>query len=49
MTAGNGEGIMRGYDGLVEYNTLASYGHLYFDVSDFATNFVASCVEYRRR
>lgn len=46
---GNGEGIMRGYDGLVEYNTLASYGHLYFDVSDFATNFVASCVEYRRR
>lgn len=46
---GSGAGIMRGYDGLVEYNTLASYGHLYFDVSDFATNFVASCVEYRRR
>ena len=44
-----GEGIMDGRDGLVGYNTLASYGHLYFDSSDYAGAFVRNCLGRSRR
>jgi len=44
-----GDGIKNKQDGLVEYNTLASYGHLYFDNSDYAHRFVESCVNASKR
>ncbi len=44
-----GVGISDKKDGLMEYNTLASYMHLYFDRSTHAPNFVSSCVKYSRR
>ncbi len=44
-----GEGIKNNKDGLVLYNTLASYGHLYFDSSKYAQNFVNSCIKESRR
>jgi len=44
-----GDGIKNKQDGLVEYNTLASYGHLYFDNSDYAHGFVESCVNASKR
>ena len=44
-----GTGIQNGYDGMVAYNTLASYGHIYFDVADFASHFVANSARYGRR
>jgi len=44
-----GRGIQAGKDGLVLYNTLASYGHLYFDSSSYAKNFVSSCLQYSKR
>ena len=44
-----GKGIKNGKDGLILYGTLASYGHLYFDSSNFARNFVSSCFRYSRR
>lgn len=43
-----GVGIQNGHDGLVIHNTLASYGHVYFDVADFASHFVANSARYRR-
>ena len=43
-----GDGIQNHKDGMIEYNTLASYGHLYFDSSNFAKNFVNSCLGYSR-
>ena len=43
-----GEGIKKHQDGLIQDNTLASYGHLYFDSSDYAQNFVNLCVKYSR-
>ena len=43
-----GEGIKKHQDGLFEYNTLASYGHLYFDSSNYAQVFVKNCVNYSR-
>ena len=43
-----GNGIINQRDGLTEYDTLASYGHLYFDSSDYAKNFVKSCLKYSR-
>jgi len=43
-----GEGIKKHLDGLMEYNTLASYGHLYFDSSNYAQNFVKNCLKYSR-
>ena len=43
-----GEGIKNSQDGLMEYNTLASYGHLYFDSSDYAKIFVKNCIKYSR-
>ena len=43
-----GEGIKKHQDGMMEYNTLASYGHLYFDSSNYAQIFVKNCVKYSR-
>ena len=43
-----GDGIKNNKDGMMVYNTLASYGHLYFDSSNFARNFVNSCVKKSR-
>ena len=39
-----GEGISRKKDGLSEYNTLASYCHLYFDSAKYATNLISKRV-----
>ena len=44
-----GEGIKEHRDGLIQDNTLASYGHLYFDSSDYAKIFVKNCLNYSRR
>ena len=44
-----GEGIKNGKDGLIIHNTLASYGHLYFDSSNYAKQFVSNCVKFSRR
>lgn len=44
-----GEGIKHHKDGLMEYNSLASYGHLYFDSSDYAQIFVKNCIKYSQR
>ena len=44
-----GDGIKNQQDGLIQYNTLASYGHLYFDSSDYAKNLVKTCIKYSRR
>ena len=44
-----GEGIKEHRDGLIQDNTLASYGHLYFDSSDYAKVFVKNCLNYSRR
>lgn len=44
-----GEGIKKHQDGMIEYNTLASYCHLYFDSSNYAQIFVKNCLEYSRR
>jgi len=44
-----GNGIINKKDGLIEYNTLASYGHLYFDSSNYAQRFVEKCISVSRR
>jgi cobyrinic acid a,c-diamide synthase len=44
-----GLGIKNQKDGLIQYNTLASYGHLYFDSSDYAKVFVKNCINNSRR
>ena len=44
-----GDGIKNYKDGMILYNTLASYGHLYFDSSDYSKIFVKNCVKYSRR
>lgn len=44
-----GNGIKNKQDGLIEYNTLASYGHLYFDISNYAQRFVENCVKVSRK
>jgi cobyrinic acid a,c-diamide synthase len=44
-----GEGIKNRKDGMIQYNTLASYGHLYFDSSNYAKIFVKNCIDYSRR
>jgi len=44
-----GEGIKNHKDGMIQYNTLASYGHLYFDSSNYAQIFVKNCVNNSRR
>ena len=43
-----GDGITNHKDGLIQYNSLASYGHLYFDSSNYAENFVKNCIKYSR-
>ncbi len=42
-------GIWRYRDGIMMYNTLAAYGHLYFDMSAFAYMFVENSKTYKRR
>jgi len=44
-----GQGIKKYQDGLIQDNTLASYGHLYFDSSDYAEIFVKNCAKFSRR
>ena len=44
-----GEGIKKHQDGMMLYNTLASYGHLYFDSFNYAQIFVKNCLNYSRR
>ena len=44
-----GIGIQNNHDGLIQHNTLASYGHLYFDSSDYSRVFVKSCMDNSRR
>jgi cobyrinic acid a,c-diamide synthase len=44
-----GIGIKNKKDGLLEYNTLASYMHLYFDRALHARNFITNCIKYSRR
>jgi len=44
-----GEGITKHQDGLIQDNTLASYGHLYFDSSNYAEIFVKNCINYSKR
>ena len=44
-----GEGITNKKDGIFTHNTLASYGHLYFDQSSYAENFVKNCVKFSRK
>lgn len=44
-----GVGIRNKKDGLLEYNTLASYMHLYFDRALHARNFITNCIKYSRR
>jgi len=41
-----GQGIKNHKDGFIQNNTLASYGHLYFDSSDYAKIFVENCIKY---
>ncbi|MDH3192182.1 MAG: cobyrinate a,c-diamide synthase [Nitrosopumilus sp.] len=44
-----GDGIKNYQDGMTQYNTLASYGHLYFDSSDYAKIFIKNCIKYSRK
>ena len=44
-----GDGIKNHKDGLIVNNTLASYGHLYFDSSNYAEIFVKNCIKFSRR
>jgi len=44
-----GEGIKNHKDGMIQYNTLASYGHLYFASSNYAQIFVKNCINNSRR
>ncbi|MCV0393609.1 MAG: cobyrinate a,c-diamide synthase [Nitrosopumilus sp.] len=43
-----GDGIKNHKDGMMQNNTLASYGHLYFDSSNYAKIFVNNCIKYSR-
>ncbi len=44
-----GEGIKKHQDGLIQDNTLASYGHLYFDSSNYAEIFIKNCMKSSKR
>jgi len=44
-----GVGINKKKDGLVQYNSLASYMHLHFALPNVARTFVENCVKYSRR
>jgi cobyrinic acid a,c-diamide synthase len=43
-----GTGIKNKKDGLIQYNTLASYMHLYFDRALHAQSFVNSCIKHSK-
>ncbi len=43
-----GEGIKKQYDGLLQYSTLASYCHLFFDSSTYAKRLVGNCINFSR-
>jgi len=43
-----GAGIKNKKDGLIQYNTLASYMHLYFDRALHAQNFVNNCIKFSK-
>ena len=43
-----GEGIKKHQDGMMEYNTLAYYSHLYLDSSNYAQIYVKNCLKYSR-
>lgn len=44
-----GVGIDSKKDGLLEYNTLASYMHVYFDRNNYSRNFVKNCMKFSAR
>jgi cobyrinic acid a,c-diamide synthase len=44
-----GIGIADKKDGLIAYNTMASYMHVHFSNSPIANNFVKSCISYSKR
>ena len=44
-----GQGIKKHQDGLIQDNTLASYGHLYFDSSNYAEIFIKNCMKSSKR
>lgn len=44
-----GKGVNGGMDGLMEYNTLASYMHLHFANRNLAENFLLNCQQYSKR
>ena len=44
-----GKGINGSMDGLMEYNTLASYMHLHFANKSLAENFLLNCKQYSKR
>ena len=44
-----GIGIKNNKDGLMQYNTLASYTHMHFSRPDMAKNFVRNCIKYSKR
>lgn len=44
-----GVGIAGARDGIMQYNTLASYGHLFFGTDRFAENIVRACTAAARR
>ncbi|MGH9934558.1 MAG: cobyrinate a,c-diamide synthase, partial [Nitrososphaerales archaeon] len=44
-----GKGINGNMDGLMEYNTLASYMHLHFANRSLAENFLLNCKQYSKR
>ena len=43
-----GDGIKNHFDGMIQNNTLASFGHLYFDSSNYAEVFVKNCIKSSR-
>lgn len=43
-----GQGIKNHKDGFIQNNTLASYGHLYFESSDYAKIFVKNCIKHSK-
>lgn len=44
-----GTGIKNHQDGLIQDNILATYGHLYFDSSNYSKIFIKNCLRYSRR
>ena len=48
-TLSKGKGIKNKRDGLILYNALASYIHLYLDVSNFTKTFIKKCIFYSKR